>query len=84
MKKNEMKQLRSIITLVASKRKSVGLNFKEESVGFSGIDYFLVVWCTNSAYRHELNALMMAIEGFAFCSCRQKVDEENNIVWECF
>lgn len=84
MTKKESKQLRRFLELVASKRKEIGLNFREESFGNdSDVDY-LYVWCTNSAYRHELNALMMAVDGFGFCSCYQKIDEENNIVWECF
>lgn len=84
MTKKEMKQLQRFIELVASKRKEVGLNFREKSFGKgSHVDY-LHVWCTNSAYRHELNAIMMAIDGFAFCSCYQRVDEENNVVWEVY
>lgn len=84
MTKKESKQLRRFLELVASKREEIGLNFREESFGNdSDVDY-LYVWCTNSAYRHELNALMMAVDGFGFCSCYQKIDEENNIVWECF
>lgn len=82
MKKKEVKQLKRFIELVASKRKEIGLNFKEESWSCHGDVDYLYVWCTNTAYRHELNALMMAIDGFAFCSCYQRVDDENNVVWE--
>ena len=84
MTKKESKQLQRFIELVASKRKEVGLNFREESFGKdSHVDY-LYVSCTNSAYKHELNALMMAVDGFGFCSCYQRVDEDNDIVWEVF
>lgn len=79
-----MKQLRRIITLIASKKEAAGLNFNEVCFDIKGSVNYLEVWCTNSAYRHELNALMMSVDGFAFCSCYQKVDEDNNIVWECF
>jgi hypothetical protein len=82
MTKKEMKQLRRIIELIASKREAAGLNFKEESYGIKNSVNYLYVWCSNSAYRHELNAMMMAIDGFAFCSCYQRVDNENNVVWE--
>lgn len=84
MTKKEMKQLRRIIELIASKREAAGLNFKEESYGIKDSVNYLHVWCTNSAYRHELNALMMAIDGFAFCSCYQRVDKDNNVVWEVY
>lgn len=84
MTKKEMKQLRRMIEQVASQRKEVGLNFKEVDFGKGCSVNYLYVWCTNTAYRHELNALMMAIDGFSFCSCYQRVDEENNVVWECF
>lgn len=84
MKKEELKQLRHAIELIASRRKEVRLNFKEEILGIDCDVNYLYVWCTNSAYKHELNALMMAIDGFGFCACYQKVDEENNIVWEVF
>ena len=84
MTKKESKQLRRLLELVASKREEIGLNFREESFGHgSHVDY-LYVWCTNSAYKHELNAIMMAIHGFGFCSCYQKVDGDNDIVWEVF
>lgn len=82
MTKKEMKQLRRLLELVASKREEIGLNFKVESYGLKNSVNYLYVWCSNSAYRHELNALMMAIDGFAFCSCYQRVDDENNVVWE--
>lgn len=84
MTKKEMKQLRRIITSVASKRKAVGLKFKESYLGLDFCSDFLEVWCTNTAYKHELNALMMAIDGFGFCTCYQMIDEENRIVWKCF
>lgn len=84
MTKKEMKQLRRIIEKVASKRKEIGLNFKEENFGNDSYVNYLFVWCTNSAYRHELNALMMAVNNLGFCSCFQKVDEGYNIVWEAF
>lgn len=82
MTKKEMKQIRHFIELIASKREAVGLNFKVESFGIENSVNYLYVWCTNSAYKHELNAIMMAIDGFCFCGCYQRVDEENNIVWE--
>ena len=84
MKKKEMKQLRRIIEQVASKREAAGLSFKEVTFGSKNCVCYLEVWCTNSAYKHELNAIMMAVDGFAFCSCYQRVDEDNNIVWEAF
>lgn len=84
MTKKEMKTLRCIIALVASKRDGAKLFFKEVDFGKGCSVNYLQVGCGNSAYRHELNALMMAIDGFAFCSCSQRVDEENNIIWEAF
>lgn len=84
MTRKEMKQLRRIITLVASKREAAGLNFNDVCFGIKGNVCHLKVWCTNSAYKHELNALMMSVEGFGFCSCYQTVDEDYNIVWECY
>lgn len=83
MTKKEMKQLRRIIEQVASKKKEIRLNFKEMDLGNDSYVNHLYVWCDNIAYKHELNALMMAVDSFGFCSCYQRVDEENNIVWQC-
>lgn len=84
MTKKEMKQLRRIIEQVASKREAANLFFKEVDFGEDCDCNYLRVGSSNSAYKHELNALMMAVDGFGFCSCYQKVDEDNNIVWEAF
>lgn len=84
MTKKEMKQLRRIIEQVASKREAANLFFKEVDFGKGCSVNYLHVGCGNSAYKHELNALMMALDGFGFCSCYQRVDEDNNIIWEAF
>lgn len=84
MTKKEMKQLRRIIELVASKREGANLFFKEVDFGKGCSVNYLRVGCYNSAYKHELNAIMMAVDGFGFCSCYQKVDEDNNVIWEAF
>lgn len=82
MTKKEMKQLRRIIEQVASKNEAAGLSFKELSYGIRNNVNYLQVWCTNSAYRYELNALMMAIDGFGFGFCRQVINDDNDIIWE--
>lgn len=82
MTKKEVKQLRLFIELIASKRKELGLNFKETDLCNDGSMIYLYVWCDNTAYRHELNALMMAVDGLGYCSSYQRIDEDNNIVWE--
>lgn len=84
MTKKELRQLRRVIALIASKREAAGLNFKEVDFGKDCSVNYLHVWCANSAYKHELNALMMAIDGFGYCSCYQKVLEDGEIVWELF
>lgn len=82
MTKNESKHLRRIIEIAASKRGNIGLNFKEIDLANDGSVIYLIVWCDNTAYRHELNALMMAVDGFGYCNSYQRVDEDYNIVWE--
>lgn len=83
MTKNDSKQLRRIIEMAAKKRFDIGLNFKEIDLCNDGSCIYLIVWCTNTAYKHELNALMMAVDGFGYCQSYQRVDEDYNIVWEC-
>lgn len=83
MTKNDAKQLRHMIEVAAKKRADIGLNFKEFDLSNDGKFIYLIVWCTNTAYKHELNALMMAVDGLGYCNSYQRVDEDYNIVWEC-
>ena len=45
-------------------------------------EYKVIVKLNNSAYRHELNALMMVINNNVTSSVYQEVDDEGEIIWK--
>ena len=44
-------------------------------------DYEVRVYLGNTAYKHEVGALVMAIEGCQRVSAWQRVDEDGEIFW---
>lgn len=44
--------------------------------------YEVRVYLGNSAYRHEVDALVMAIDGCRHMTAWQRVDDEGNIYWK--
>ena len=45
-------------------------------------EWKIAVKLNNSAYRHELNALMMLINNNVTSSVYQEVDDEGEIIWK--
>ena len=44
-------------------------------------DFAIYVTTENSAYKHEVNALIMALDGLLNIAAWQELDDNNNIVW---
>lgn len=47
-------------------------------------NWVVKVHLNNTAYRHELNALMMIVDNTITASVFQEVDKENQIIWRAW
>lgn len=46
-----------------------------------GQDYAIYVKCGNYAFAHEVNALVMVLDGCQNIACNQEMDDDNSVIW---
>lgn len=79
MQKSEATKLAKVINYFASV-------YRKEIWQANPRLYFEKEWCievelTNTAFRHELNALMMVINSTIVADCHQRIDNNGEIIW---
>ena len=82
MKKSEAKKVEKLCEFIQSERESQ--LWHVETIEVSKYYYHVKVASRNTAYRHELNALAMVLEGCGICCARIENDPDEDLCWILF
>lgn len=82
MKKSTAKEVIKVCEFIQSNRESS--LWHVELIEAYNKDYRVKVASRNTAYRHELNALVMVLDGCGVCCTMVDNDPDENLCWELF